>query len=195
MKTTETNDLSLLLDVLEAEEAKIKAIYRRRLLPIAARYDVDDLIGDVTLRAIRDWDKCLSSDFYGVRRWVRVIARNTTMSALDEHIVRAKRSVRRESCGSPDGIFNQMEHAATYRDSDTAERDELIQMCIAVLDRLPGRQTHAIRRLHVDGASYTEIAMELGVTLGAVRSLVSKGLARCKQLVGPELLSTWKGNE
>ncbi|MCC7334068.1 MAG: sigma-70 family RNA polymerase sigma factor [Pirellulaceae bacterium] len=196
MTTNETNDLSLLVSVLEGEEPRIKAFYRRRLLPIAARYDVDDLFGDVTLRALRDWDKCLSRDVHGVQKWVRVIAHNTTMSALNDHIARAKRSVRRESCGSSEATFHQIENAATYRDTDAAERYELIQMCIAVLDQLPSRQAHAIRRFHLDLASYTEIATEMGVTLQAVRSLVSKGLARCSQIAGPELLLlNTKGDE
>ncbi len=91
-----TKDLSLLLTVLAAEEAAIKRTYYGRLKSIAARYDSDDLFSDVQLQALRNWDSCASTDMDGVRRWVRVIAKNTTITALDIHIGRAKRSVKRE---------------------------------------------------------------------------------------------------
>lgn len=182
-----TKDLSLLLTVLAAEEASLKRIYQRRLQSIASRYDADDLYSDVQLRALRDWDKCTSTDMAGVRKWLRVIAKNTTMSALDNHIGRAKRSVRREIMGSRGAEFNEcpeLQQCATQDDEDQVDTEELLQLCMEGVEKLPPRQAKAVQRRFLDDVNYDIIATELEVSVGAARTLVSRGILSCRKSVG-----------
>ena len=123
----------------------------------------------------------------GVRKWLRVIARNTTMTALDRHIGRAKRSVRRELMGSPDAAFNEcteIYQCAAQEDDDLVDMEELLHVCMEAVDRLPARQSKAVQRRYLDDVDYQGIATELAVSSGAARTLVSRGIASCRELVG-----------
>ncbi len=162
-------------------------IYQRRLQSIASRYDTDDLFSDVQLSALRDWDKRTSTDMAGVRKWVRVIAKNTTITMLDRHIGCGKRSVKREVMGSRGAEFNEcpeLQQCATCEAVDQVDLEELLQKCRNVVDALPSRQAKAVQLRYLDDVNYEVVATELAVSVGAARTLVSRGIATCREQAG-----------
>ena len=56
----------------------------------------------------------------------------------------------------------------------------------ALLEELPADQRTALRARVLDGRAYGEIAMSEGVSEGAVRQRVSRGLAGLRQRIGGE---------
>ncbi|MFG2089459.1 RNA polymerase sigma factor [Spirillospora sp. NPDC048824] len=67
---------------------------------------------------------------------------------------------------------------------DTAARRETGRELAALLARLPGDQRAAVVLRHVTGLPVAEIAAVLGMPVGTVKSHVSRGLARLRDLRG-----------
>jgi RNA polymerase sigma factor (sigma-70 family) len=140
----------------------IVARYRRPLQRHCARLLSDDRAEDAVQQAfVSAYDatrRCGAA--LNLRPWLYRIAYNTALNALRD------RGLRHEEL---DERINGVE-----RPEQTLERREGLRDVVAAVQALPKRQRDAIVLRELDGRSYDEIAVELGVTGGAVRQLLNR---------------------
>jgi RNA polymerase sigma-70 factor (ECF subfamily) len=104
--------------------------------------------------------------------WVFAIARYK----LIDHYRRTRRAGQAVPIDDVDGLF-----AAETADEGTPARD-----VAALLDKLPERQAAAIRLVKLDQLSAREAAERIGVSEGALKVSVHRGLKRLAALVARE---------
>lgn len=130
----------------------------------------DDIVQDTLLRlwAIRD----RLSEYESVEAVAMVAAWRVTIDAL-----------RRTGSYQTDTIEPTMELESDTLAPDT-EADLSISEKLAsdLLTRLPDRQALIVKMRHADGLELSEIAALTGMTEGNVRTLLSRGRSRLRQL-------------
>lgn len=170
-----------LFAVIDEVEPTIRERYSSKLRTLAKRFDTDDLMQSVRLRAYRAIGSCeASSDDAELKHWVLKIAANAYKTEVETHVGTGKRSTKRES-GSVELVAT---HAAV-KTVDSTEMAESAAEIIALLNELPATQAKAVRMSYLDGREYSDIAAELGTTVNAVRLLVSRGLKVLRSLSTP----------
>lgn len=65
-------------------------------------------------------------------------------------------------------------------ETQALQRDQL-QVVMAALDELPERTRRAVRLHRLDGMTLTQVADQLGISVGLAHSLVCDGIAHCRQ--------------
>src|SRR4051812_45932366 len=155
-----------LVDLVRAgHEAAFEAIvarYRKQLL----RYCGGILSGEraedaVQQTFVKAYDAMRRDDAeLKLRPWLYRIAHNTALNGLRD------RSLKDEALDPQlDGV---------ERPDQAAERRQGLRDVLAAVQALPARQRDAIVLRELEGRSYDEIAVELGMTGGAVRQLLSR---------------------
>lgn len=167
-----------LITVLAEVESTIRARFTRRLSIIASRYDVDDLIGDVTLKCYEAIGSCRAQTETELRHWVLTTAKYTAETKITSHRA-AKRSTVREQVAigvATDESRDGYQPAIDGTVEMVAELQETYEDVTAALEHLPEMQAKVIRMLYVEGREYAEIAQCVGWSVETCRSIVSRGL-------------------
>ena len=78
-----------------------------------------------------------------------------------------------------------LSHPAVLREvpEDALERKETVLMVRKAIENLPKDQRDVIVLRDLDGLSYQEISDKLGVEIGTVRSRISRGRERIKNIL------------
>lgn len=148
----------------------VRAIYREYGGPVAtvARSIVrdPDMVADIVQQTfVKAWRA--SASFDGSRAfapWLYSIARNTAIDAL--------RSESRPTRGGHEPEVDQAVDGTTLE--QTWERYEIRR----ALDRLPTDEREVVRRSHLLGQTHDQIAAELGIPIGTVKSRSSRAHRR-----------------
>ena len=155
-----------LVDLVRAgSEPAFEAIvsrYRRPLLRYCTRILPEERAEDVVQQAfVRAYDSMRSREAeLALRPWLYRIAHNTALNALRD------RGLRHEALDeSIDGV---------EQPDQALERAQGVRAVLGAVRELPARQRDAIVLREIEGKSYDEIAVELGVTGGAVRQLLNR---------------------
>ena len=153
-----------LVDLVRAgNEAAFEAIvarYRRALLRYCSRLLGEERAEDVVQQTfVSAYDSMLGSRAHlQLRPWLYRIAHNTTLNALRD------RGLRHEQLSEDlDGV---------ERPDQALERSQGLRDTLAAVQALPGGQRDAIVLRELEGRSYQEIALALGLSAGAVRQLI-----------------------
>jgi RNA polymerase sigma-70 factor (ECF subfamily) len=158
--------------------AAAHAAYHARMLARARRIVVDpDLAEDVLQEAfLRAWRACSSFDPTGgpLVNWLLVITANTAVDMV-------KARVRRPALAP--GLAYEEAHAAGLNDIDLVIlRSQLRQ----ALSRLGAHHRDAVVETVLRDRPYADVATELGVTLGTLRTRVHYALRRLRYLLEAE---------
>src|SRR3954471_20087163 len=129
--------------------------YCRRFLSPARAEDAVQQTFVNAIAAIRDGDAEIN-----LRPWLYRIAHNASLNVL------------RQAGADYDEISEQIDGVETP--PQAFERGERFRTVVAAVHDLPERQRDAIVLQALEGRSYDEIALELGVTGGAVRQLLNR---------------------
>ena len=140
----------------------IVARYRRPLLRYCSGLlpegRAEDAVQQTFLRA---YDALRASEGeMNLRPWLYKIAHNQSLNALRDRSLAFE-----ELPESIDGV---------ERPDQAFEKHERLRDTLAAVSALPERQRNAIVLRELEGRSYEEIAIELGVTGGAVRALLNR---------------------
>lgn len=127
----------------------------------------EDVVSDAFSRVYVQWRKGRVDD---VGSYLRRAVVNGANSALRKRYVRRREHDR----------LTGDERGVRRVDDDAADRDEIWQM----LRRLPPRQREAIVLRYYEDLSEADTAEVLGVSVGTVKSNVSRGMDRLRQLLG-----------
>src|SRR3954454_16835683 len=155
-----------LVDLVRAgHSAAFEAIvqrYRRPLLTYCARVLPDARAEDAVQQTFLSAYQAMTRDEadLNLRPWLYRIARNASLNLL------------RQNGWNHEQLDEQLD--GVLRPDQAVEGRERIQALVASVKRLPERQRDAIVLRELEGRSYEEIAVALGVTDGAVRQLLNR---------------------
>ena len=163
-----------------AAVARLLEQQRRRIIALAAFFtrnsaDVEDLAQDILLRLMLALPALTTPDTFDV--WIYRLSRNRCV----DHFRR-----RRFEAGWPEAPTDDVAPlwAVPPRQADTSlETTEAIGRLRTALARLPTAWRRAIVLRDLREQSYEEVAEQLGVPLGTVKSQISRGRARLAHLL------------
>jgi len=136
--------------------------YRRALMRYVSRLLAPERAEDVVQQAFVKAYEAMHRDGaeLNLRPWLYRIAHNTALNALRD------RGLRHDELDERiDGV---------ERPDQALERSEGLRELLVAVQALPERQRDAILLRELEGRSYEEIALALGVTGGAVRQLLNR---------------------
>jgi RNA polymerase sigma factor (sigma-70 family) len=142
--------------------------YTRQMLP-GSRQDAEDALQDVFVRAysgLRANDRDVA-----LRAWLYRVAHNRCIDEL-----------RRPPVPAPELI--ELVRAPIHDPIAEAEQRESLRRLIEDVRRLPDQQRSALLMRELSGMSYTELAIALGISVPAVKSLLVRarvGLAQAAE--------------
>ena len=145
-------------------------VYRLAYRLTGNRQDAEDLTQETFLRVFRSLSSYTPGTFEG---WLHRI---TTNLFLDQ--ARRQRRIRMEAMGEDAArVPSQDDHGRPERGYEHANLDSDVQ---AALDALRPEYRAAVVLCDIEGLSYEEIAVTLGVKLGTVRSRIHRARAQLR---------------
>jgi RNA polymerase sigma-70 factor (ECF subfamily) len=188
-------DVRLMLQVRDGHNAaafeELVTRYQNRLLTILEhlvgnREQAEDLAQEVFLRVFRARERYEPGAKFST--WLFTIANNVASNAL------RSRSRRRE-VGVPEGgngadsaplQLDQLAKAASSfmptRQLDKAEQADMVRQAVAALNE---RQRMALLLAKFEGMSYQDIAETMGLSVQAIKSLLSRARVNLKEILTP----------
>lgn len=148
------------------------------LLARVPRPDVDDLVQDVFLLALRRLHTLRDAAAFGA--WVAMIARNR---ANDYH--RRSKGFARLSQNSAQNGAQDVARADAVATEDRSEEAALA--VLAVIRTLPGAYRETLILRLVEGMTGAEIAARTGLTPGSVRVNLHRGMQQLRDKLGAPL--------
>ncbi|GEL95692.1 RNA polymerase sigma factor SigE [Cellulomonas composti] len=146
-------------------------VYRLAYRLTGNRHDAEDLTQETFVRVFRSLHTYQPGTFEG---WLHRI---TTNLFLDQ--VRRRARIRMDAMGdSADRFVSGDQLAAPERAFEHGNLDRDIQHA---LDDLPPEYRAAVVLCDIEGLSYEEIAVTLGIKLGTVRSRIHRARARLRE--------------
>ena len=187
MDTKEHIDWALMQRVAASDEAAIEELYSRfaALVYQSARHvlrsraETDDAVQEVFVRL---WRTAERFDPHRAKlvTWVMLITRRHLIDRLRRQSARPDRATLDESRSDAGGAVAPVEPQSSIEGSEG--RDRLRRQ----LTRLPELQRTVIELAYLQGFSLREIAAQLNSPLGTVKSALSRGLTRLRELEGAE---------
>jgi RNA polymerase sigma-70 factor (ECF subfamily) len=187
MDTQEHIDWALMQRVAASDEAAIEELYSRfaALVYQSARHvlrsraETDDAVQEVFVRL---WRTAERFDPHRAKlvTWVMLITRRHLIDRLRRQSARPDRATLDESRSDAGGAVAPVEAQSSIEGSEG--RDRLRRQ----LTRLPELQRTVIELAYLQGFSLREIAAQLNSPLGTVKSALSRGLTRLRELEGAE---------
>ena len=138
---------------------------------LANQSDAEDITQEVFLRAYERFGELRDSPTVG--GWLKKVATNLSLNHLSRY--RSRWSFFSELFGGgEDGDLGEERFPAEAgnEDSHAADRRELLEQA---LQKLPAAQRVPLVLYHLDGLRYEEIAEQLGVSLGKVKTDIFRG--------------------
>ncbi|WP_273652042.1 RNA polymerase sigma factor SigE [Cellulomonas fimi] len=149
-------------------------VYRLAYRLTGNRHDAEDLTQETFVRVFRSLNTYTPGTFEG---WLHRI---TTNLFLDQ--ARRKQRVRMDAMGDDSDRYASVDHLASpERAYEHGNLDHDVQRA---LDELPPEYRAAVVLCDIEGLSYEEIAVTLGIKLGTVRSRIHRARARLRDSLG-----------
>jgi RNA polymerase sigma-70 factor, ECF subfamily len=162
---------------------------------VRMRVSASDVVQETLLEAHRDFAKFAGTSLQEFTGWLRKILFNNLARAVENHLLAAKRDVRRQQ--SLDEKIKDASHSAArwegvLRDripsaSSIVRRDESLDQLSIAINSLPEDYRQVIQLRHFEGLSFQQIAVRLQRNEGAARMLWFRAVEKLKsELSRPE---------
>jgi RNA polymerase sigma-70 factor (ECF subfamily) len=145
---------------------------------IKMRVSASDVVQETLLEAHRDFAQFVGTSLEEFTGWLRKILFNNLSSAIEAHVLAAKRDVRKQRSldekNDASQSFGQLERtlaADVSSPSSPARRGESLAQLSQAIKELPEAYRQVIELRHFEGLSFSEIALRLGRNPGATRML------------------------
>lgn len=186
--TREDPDVKLMLAFQAGDESAFEKLVQRNQSNVHAviyrflgdQSDVEDLSQEVFLRVYRTAHRYVPTAKFTT--WLYRIAANLSLNAI-----RSRSKVKIAQLEIPDdssaagGFYREVEDTAGDRPSDDMDAAELHEQILMAVHRLPENQRIAIILNKFEQMSYDDIAEVLGVSMMAVKSLLSRARSNLRQ--------------
>jgi RNA polymerase sigma-70 factor (ECF subfamily) len=146
-----------------------------------------DLVQETFLEAQRDFSQFPGESRDDLLRWLREILRHNLADFVRRYRQTARRDVQQEQsldAAEGDELENQIS-ADTALPEDRVLAAEQREMLARAMERLPEEQRKVMQLRHANGASWAEIAEQMGRSSGAVQKLWVRALERLRQHMNP----------
>jgi RNA polymerase sigma-70 factor (ECF subfamily) len=150
-------------------------VYRVCLLVLRDEHEAQDLVQEVFAHF---WNKSGAFDPAKGRlhTWFSLLARNKSIDRL-RHLRRKQKKVTLSADGSLDGLEAKPGGLAAKGALDSVIDQETRQRALALLKSLPEAQSEVLVLAFYRGFSHSEIARQLALPLGTVKTRLRRGLA------------------
>lgn len=185
-------DAATLGQFIQTRRLQLMAYIRRNLgAALARKVEVDDVLQEITLEALRRVEELKSSDRdpFG---WLCQIAEYRLIDIHRHFFGAQKRAAHREVDFSGPGQDSRqtplvnMLIASMTTPSQAFSRDQKELRLQALLSELPEESRQALQLRYVDGLATKEIAERMGKSDGSIRVLLTRSLQKLQSLLGPE---------
>lgn len=154
----------------------------------------EDILQEVfidVIRRIEDFEPQSDAAFLA---WLKTIADNRRTDKLRAHKARKRGGEQRRVSNSPqDGessagqLLDAISSGLTSP-SGKATREELMRAMRIHVASLPDHQREAILLMHLEGLSREQVAERMNLTVGQVRGLLQRGIAKLRELMEGDTL-------
>jgi RNA polymerase sigma-70 factor, ECF subfamily len=148
-----------------------RLVYARLYLETGDTHLAEDLLQDTWLTAYRTIGQIAQPERF--RGWLLQIAQNTAINA-------ARRDSRKKRTPVPEILKLRQESITVSRPDEQAEDEELRQHMLAVLRGMPDEYRLPLTLRYLVGADYETIQTQMGISKGAVRGLIHRGMQRMR---------------
>jgi RNA polymerase sigma-70 factor (ECF subfamily) len=146
-----------------------RLVYARLYLETGDRHRSEDLLQETLLVAFRSLGQL--ADAKGFRSWLLKIAQNVAIDASRRDL-RQKRST---STRTPAAALGKVADKSA-QPGNRLEQEELRGQVLAILRSLPEEYRLPLTLRYIGGADYETICLQLGLTNGALRGFLHRGL-------------------
>ena len=174
----QTGDPGSWKNLVELYRPLIVGWLRHQAVPVN---EVDDLVQEILLAVAQSLPSFSHSGRVGAfRGWLRTIARNR---ACDFWRARGRQLQAAGGSGSAEAISQLEDPDSELNRMWDAEHDRYVLRCLLDLMELEFEPTtvQAFRRVTLEGASSSDVARELGLSVGAVYAAKSRVLGRLRE--------------
>jgi RNA polymerase sigma-70 factor (ECF subfamily) len=177
MLAFQAGDESAFEKLVQRNQSNVHAVIYRFL---GDQSDVEDLAQEVFLRVYRTADRYVPTAKFTT--WLYRIAANLSLNAI-----RSRSKARVSQLEMPDddgpagGFYREVEDTHGESPSDDLDAAELHEQILAAIHSLPENQRIAIILNKFEQMRYDEIAEVLGVSMMAVKSLLSRARNNLRQ--------------
>ncbi len=146
-----------------------RLVFGRLYLETGDAHRAEDLLQETLLIAFRSLPQL--ADPSAFRSWLLAIAHNVVIDA-------ARRDNRKRRAGPSRADANALDQLPDDRlgPSEQAEKTEMRDQVLAVLRSLPEQYRHPLTLRYISGSDYDTICTELGMSNGALRGILHRGL-------------------
>ncbi len=156
---------------------------------VRRRVSASDIVQETLLEAHRDFAKFNGATLFEFTGWLRRILINNLAQAVENHLVAAKRDVRRER--SLDDVDASLSRSsvrlemmlADHRGSPSSALDQqeaLVHLANSI-SQLPEHYRDVIVQRHIEGRSFSDIAERTNRKPGTVRMLWVRAIEKLRE--------------
>jgi RNA polymerase sigma-70 factor (ECF subfamily) len=182
----ERTDWQLMQRVAADDEAALEELYARfgalvfqaSRQVLRSRAETEDAVQEVFVRLWKTADR-FDPERAKLVTWVMLITRRHLIDRLRRQAARPERTQYDDSRLEP-----TESNSGSDRLVADAESNESRERLRRQLQRLPELQRAVIERAYLQGYSLREIAVQLDAPLGTIKSALSRGLAKLRELEG-----------
>ncbi|MEY5032559.1 MAG: hypothetical protein RL354_1590 [Planctomycetota bacterium] len=182
-------DFELMQRVARDDESAIEELYARfgalvyqsARQVLRSRGETEDAVQEVFVRLWQTADR-FDPQRAKLVTWVMLITRRHLIDRLRRQSARPERNAVDEGRFDGGGLPARAETREPASEEASEGRERLRRQ----LARLPELQRTVIERAYLQGFSLREIAVQLDAPLGTVKSALSRGLAKLRELEGGE---------
>ena len=155
---------------------------------IRMRVSPSDVVQETLLEAHRDFARFAGTSIEEFTGWLRKILFNNLATAIENHVLAAKRDIRKQrpldlptgdASHAPEQLKRSLE-ASISSPSAPLRRDESLRHLTAAISQLPDAYQQVIKLRHFENLSFAEIAAKLGRSAGATRMLWVRAVEKLK---------------
>jgi RNA polymerase sigma-70 factor (ECF subfamily) len=166
----------------------LRYLRAQRPADLADQIDLDDVLQDTLLAAVKDFARFRGSTVGEFRAWMRAIAQHRLQDRV-KHLTAQKRRGSPALALGDSATSSIMNLAATLFDpQDTPARScgrrEAVDAVRVALAHLPDDQQQAVLLRYLQGKSTDETAREMDRSAGAVRGLIDRAKVSLRKLLG-----------
>jgi RNA polymerase sigma-70 factor (ECF subfamily) len=144
-----------------------RLLFARLYLETGDSHQAEDLLQETLLTVYRTIGQLTNPEKF--RSWLLRIAQNTAIDA-------ARRDMRKKRTPQPEMLHIR----EVPRPEEQVEQEELRQKVLAILRSLPEEYRLPLTLRYIVGADYETIQMQMGLSNGALRGLLHRGMQRLR---------------